>query len=86
MNKQKLQARRRRPIVCFNSETPLTMNEYLARAKAMTGKDVVLTSMEVRKLENSLRVFQGMAAARRQRDAQEPGSLPPSIRIDEMDG
>ena len=86
MNKQNLQARRSLPIVGFNSETPLTVNEYLARAKAMTGKDVVLTPVEVRKLENSLRVFRGMVESGRQRNAQGPESPSSSVRINEMDG
>ena len=86
MKMQKSLAHRSLPIIGFNSENTLTVTEYLAKAKAMAGEDVELTSKDVRKLRYSLRVFKGMAAGARQRDAQEQLQHHQSVTIDGKDG
>lgn len=51
------------PIVGFDRSDELTVETYLAKAKALTGKDHQLTPGQREKLEYSLRVFKGHRAA-----------------------
>lgn len=72
MDDPKVQARKTLPVVCFNSADELTVADYIAKAKKITGADVVLANSDVHKLEHALRVFKGMAAvASKQREGVE---------------
>lgn len=57
-------------MVCFNRRDALSVESYLLKTKEFTREDIELTSEDRKKLEYTLRVFQGLAAATAAHQAQ----------------